>query len=80
MVLPPPEPPDHELVAALDALREARQEVREAARIVALLQIPGGMSVRRREIELSVAEHRMRLWSNEVRRAERDVIARGGRP
>jgi hypothetical protein len=78
--LSPAGEPEPELAAALDALREAREEQREAARLVALLQLPGGMSARRREIELQTAELRFRLWSNELRRAERDVVARGGRP
>lgn len=80
MVLPPAGEPDPALVAALDALREARTEAREAARLVTLLQIPQGMSARRREIELQSAELRMRLWANELRRAEREVVLLGGRP
>ena len=77
--LPPSGEPEPELAAALDALTEARSEQREAARVVALLQLPAGMSLRRREVELQVAELRFRLWTNELRRAERDVLARGGR-
>lgn len=78
--LPPASEPDPELAAAIAAHREARDELREAHRVRALLQIPGGMGATRREIELQVAELRIRLWANEARRTERDVIARGGRP
>jgi hypothetical protein len=78
--LPAAGEPEPNLAAALDALTEARTEVREAARLVALLQLPAGMSARRREIELVVAEKRLQLWIDAVRRAERDVVLRGGHP
>jgi hypothetical protein len=78
--LPPAGEPDQELAAAVAALKLARDELREAHRVRALLQLHGPTGLRRREIELQVAELRIRLWSNEVRRTERDVVAHGGRP
>lgn len=41
---------------------------------------PPGMFVRRREIELQVAELRLRLWSEELRRLESRLRGMGLRP
>jgi hypothetical protein len=61
-----PPPVDHEVGA--DARRRAG------------LTLGPELFVRRREIELRVAELRVSLWSEELRRLERDVRALGIRP
>ncbi len=84
--LPPAGEPDPAVAAALEDLRIAREERREASRIIALLVLPGERErekriyLTRREIELRTAEYRLGLWSDEVRRLESAVRALGVRP
>jgi len=67
-------------------LAAAREERREASRVIALLVVgqaddgDGVLFARRREIELQVAELRLQLWSDELRRLEARVRSLGIRP
>jgi hypothetical protein len=72
---------------AVEALALARDEKRHAAHVIALLRIgvqdePDATAgfLRRREIELQVAELRLSLWSEECRRLENRVRSFGLRP
>jgi hypothetical protein len=83
--LPPAEPPDPRIAAALEDLRRARDEQREASRVIALQllgpeQGDAPLFAVRRRIELEVAEHRLRLWADEVRRLEVAARSLGLRP
>jgi hypothetical protein len=69
-------------------LADAREEKRAASHVIALIQIGAqdgppsvaGHVVRRREIELQVAELRLTLWSEECRRLESRLRGMGLRP
>lgn len=81
----PAEGPDPALELAREQLDAARGELREASRTIALLALPGGVEPgplyrTRRELELKVAEYRLKLWSDEVRRLESVVRSLGARP
>jgi hypothetical protein len=73
---------------ALEELAGARLELRDATHTAALVKMgltpeeppPPGLVLRRREIELRVAELRISLWSEEVRRCENAVRRHGIRP
>jgi hypothetical protein len=84
--LPPAEPPDPIVAAALEDLRRGRAEKREAARVLALLSLgparpdPRGdapLFAVRRQIELDVAQYRLQRWTDEVRRLEDAARALG---
>jgi hypothetical protein len=67
-------------------LARAREERREASRVIALLVVgrddpdDGTLYATRREIELRVAEFRLQLWSDELRRLESRLRGMGLRP
>lgn len=73
-------------VLALAELAAAREERREAARLIAVLVVgrtdpaDGVLFAVRRELEIRVAEYRLQLWSDELRRLEAAVRALGLRP
>lgn len=81
---------DEQEAAALDELAAVREERREAAATLARIGLltasdtdeerSSRLFVRRREIELQVAELRLSLWAGELRRAESAVRALGLRP
>lgn len=82
--LPPAGEPDPRVAAALADLAYGREERREAARLIALLVLPQQPEESqrplyriRRELELRVAEYRLQLWSDEVRRLESAARALG---
>jgi hypothetical protein len=69
-------------------LAVARQERREASHVIAL-QVVGALDPApagavlwntRREIELRVAEYRLQLWADELRRLESKLRGMGLRP
>jgi hypothetical protein len=67
VVLPLPEPPDHQLAEVLELMEFARGELAEAHRVVTMLasddwQVLPWLELRRR-IESTVAEHRAELWT-----------------
>jgi Holliday junction resolvase len=77
VVLPLPEPPDHELDQVLELIEFARSELAEAHRTVTMLtsddwQVLPWAEMRRR-IEASVAERRAELWAEQLAKlAERE--------
>lgn len=83
--LPPAGEPDPAVATAREQLDAARDERREASRVIALLAMPGGVNPgplyrTRREVELRVAEYRLQLWSDECRRLESVLRSLGVRP
>ena len=85
--LPPGEPPAALVAEAWAELVAVRQELRDAAHVIALIRINGPESggrgplyVLRREVELQVAEVRLQLWSSELRQREAALRRMGIRP
>lgn len=70
VVLPLPEPPDHQLTELLELMEFARSELAEAHRVVTMLASDDWQALpwleMRRRIESTVAEHRAELWAAQL--------------
>jgi hypothetical protein len=80
----PAQPPAEDVDELLERLRQAREELTEAGRVVHLLSTVNepleGHALRRQLIESIVAERRCELWANAIVMLERRARSLGLQP